>query len=155
MEGDPDLSVEHDDDYTTVWALADTGSAAHVADHSKHFPGAILDATQAGARYTAANGTTFDNKGYFDVDRHTENHHKKHTRFAHGKVSMPILSIRLWAQDGHRNIFDADSGETIHLATGETDPIHGKLGAYFVKMILDPDIVEGADSPFVRPGIHG
>ena len=51
-------------------------------------------------------------------------------------------------------MFDADGCEMIHLATGETDPIHGKLGAYFVKMIIDPHIVENADSPFVRPGIH-
>ena len=64
---------------------------------------------------------------------------------------MPILSIRLWAQDGHRNIVDADDGEMIHLATGESDPYHGRHGAYFVKMLVDNNLIEGSDSPFVRP----
>ena len=45
----PDLKFSHDDDYITVWALADTGSAATVTDHAKHFPGAVLRKSKAAA----------------------------------------------------------------------------------------------------------
>ena len=96
----------------------------------------------------------FENKGTFGVEWVTENGHHKFTKFNNGDVSMPIMSIRLWAQDGHRNIFDADDGEMIHLPTGESDPYHGRLGSYFVTMCVPDSVIEEADSPFVRPMDH-
>ena len=86
------------------------------------------------------------------MDFLTENMHAKNVDFVNANVSMPILSIRLWAKDGHRNIFDAEGGEYIHLATGESDPIVARHGVYFIKMRVDDEVIKDADSPFVRPG---
>ena len=60
-------------------------------------------------------------------------------------VSMPILSIRLWDKDGHRNIFDAEGGEYIHLATGESDPIVARHGVYFINMKVPKGLLGNKD----------
>ena len=39
---------------------------------------------------------------------------------------MPIVSLRLWANEGHRSILDAESGEYIHVERNEQDPLLAK-----------------------------
>ena len=108
-------------------------------------PGSNLDPTPSGATYASATGDPFQNLGHFRVDFRTENLHERSVEFVNGKVSIPIISIRLWAKDGHRSIFDADSGETIKLSNGETDPIVAKQGVYFIKMRVGKDILSRPD----------
>ena len=55
----PDLELAYEEGYVTIWALADSGSAAHVADINKSFPGAILRRSEGrnrGLKYATADG---------------------------------------------------------------------------------------------------
>ena len=106
-----------------VWSLAGSGSNIHIAVHAKQFPGARLDPHSNGATYLTATNEPFEDKGTFLAPFRTENYHERKIVFNNGDVSMPITSLRLWAKDGHRNILDHDSGEFIHRATNEVDPL--------------------------------
>ena len=125
-----------------VWAIADTGSSIHVANHALHFPGAALDPTSSGATYASATGDPFKNMGHFPVDFRTENFHHRSVTFVNGNVSTPIISIPLWAKDGNRSIFDAESGETIQLSSGESDPIVAKQSIYFLKLKVGQQVLK-------------
>ena len=86
------------------------------------------------------------------VDFLTENYHERSIDFIYGKVSMPIISARLWNKDGHRSILEADSGEYVHVAKQEADPIVVRHGVYFIKMRVDNSLISEASADFVRPG---
>ena len=86
----------------------------------------------------------------------TENGHKRGITFVNGNVSIPIMSIRLWAKDGQRSRFGDGEGETVHLPTGETDPILGRQGVYFMRVRVSNDILQPPDEPedFPRRGMR-
>ena len=66
---------------------------------------------------------------------------------------MPIVSLRLWAKEGHRNILDHDSGEFIHRETQEVDPCVAKHGVYFMKMRVAKHLLpDDKHQDFPRPG---
>ena len=94
-----DLELEHEEDYVTVRALAGTGSAANVANHQKHFPGAVLRKSRGqlnGVRYVTAGGGELANEGEFDIvfrqqaDDGSET--MRRTTFQNADVGMPSLS---------------------------------------------------------------
>ena len=124
-----------------------------IADHSKQFPGAVLDPTPTGATYASATGDPFPNLGTFPVPFRTENMHPREIVFNNWKVSMPVVSLRLWAKQGHRSILDEDEGEFIHKETQEVDPYVAKHGVYFMKMRVDKRLLhDGCQAGFARPG---
>ena len=66
----PDLDQLDENDYCTVWALADSGSAARVADKDRQFPGAIRRKSRGqsqGQTCVTADKGELANKGEFDV----------------------------------------------------------------------------------------
>ena len=116
----PDLDLEHED-YITVWALADSGSAAHVADLQRHVPGAILRTSQGQARglkYVTADGGEIKNAGEFDVVFKDPNGNVRKTTFQNAPVGLPIFSLNQVAKDRHRVILDEDKGVLIHKPSG-------------------------------------
>ena len=56
------------------------------------------------------------------------------TIYRDAPVSMPITSGHRWNEQGFRTTLDADTGETVHKETGETDPIIVRNGVYFMRM---------------------
>ena len=59
------------------WILADTGSSIHVANLSKHYPGANLNTDGNGAVYASATGDPFQTTGSFSVPFTTEKGHPR------------------------------------------------------------------------------
>lgn len=62
----PDIDQLEDEDHALVRALADSGSAAHVANACKPFSGAAVresDARRRGAHYSGAGGDQIPNQG--------------------------------------------------------------------------------------------
>ena len=74
-----------------VWGLVDSGSAPHVAPHSKIFPGATLEKSH-GDGFVAANGSAIDNLGKFKIDVQTQEGHDRTIEFNNANVSFPMLS---------------------------------------------------------------
>ena len=97
-----------DDDYCMVWALADSGSAAHVADVSKHFPGAPVRESAApkqGVKYVGATGDTISNRGEAEIHFWTPDGQNRMTVFQNASVGMPILSISKLTDEGNDVLF--------------------------------------------------
>ena len=93
----PDLKFECNEDYLTVLALADTGSAAHVANRDKHFPGAVLRKSKGqaqGLKYVTADGGEITNNGEFGVIFKAPDGHLRRTTFQNAKVGLPHLFDR-------------------------------------------------------------
>ena len=66
----PGLDLQDESDYVHIGSFADSGSAAHVADLSKQFPGAILRRSEGqtnGVKYVSADGGEIHNNGESDV----------------------------------------------------------------------------------------
>ena len=137
-----------------VWTLHDSGSSINAADHSKHFPGADVDKTPVAGTYTNANGQPFTNKGKFGVDVKSENMHDRHLEFLDAPVSMPIHSSNLWAKNGFRNIIEDTFGTTIHIDSGDQDPLVVRNGVYVMQMNVPKSLrcQHIADTPFRRHG---
>ena len=102
----PDLHQLDDDDFTMVWALVDSGSAAHVADARRHFPGATVresDAQRRGVHYVGATGDQIANLGEAQVSYWTPDGQQRMTTFQNATVGMPILSTSLICEEGTRS----------------------------------------------------
>ena len=93
-------NVLHETTEEWVWILAGTGSSIHVANLDLHFAGAQLQSAGSGAVYASATGDPFVNQGSFSVDFDTEPGHQRQIKFLNGKVTIPIMSMRLWAKEG-------------------------------------------------------
>ena len=110
------------------WTLYDTGSSTNAADHAKHVPGAHLDDEPVPGNFLSATGEPFKNKGKFEIPWLSENRHKRKTIYLDAPVSMPITSGKLWNADGFRTTLEEDTGETVHKASGEKDPVVVRRG---------------------------
>ena len=53
----------------------------------------------------------------------TESGHKKQATFLTAKLQMPIISQHGWNTDGHTTLTDEHGGITVHVASGEDDPV--------------------------------
>ena len=148
----PDLSFDNTDDWVTVWALADSGSAADVASLDKHFPGAYRKKGKGkpGPNFATAGNGVLKNKGEFEIEFEDQGGHKRSLVFQDADVGMPILSISRRGKEGYRTYFDEDGGELVHKATGEVTPLIARTGVYFVKMRVPRDIVGKASEGFGR-----
>ena len=75
----------------------------------------------------------------------------QHTTFMNAPVAMPIQSMHEWNKMGHRTLLDTYAGITVHIETGEDDPVIVRNGAYFLKMIVS-DSIARRPKDFRRPG---
>ena len=147
----PNLDALNEDDFTMVWALADTGSAAHVADMRKQFPGASIresEAQRRGVQYVGATGDCAPNRGEADITFITPDGQSRVTTFQNASVGMPILSISKVTDEGNDVLFGAKGGYIEHLATGQRTPLVKRLGVYFVQLKVPKKLAEG---DFGRP----
>ena len=133
----PDLGELEDEDFTLVWALADSGSAAHVADVLKQFSGAVIresDAQRRGVKYVGATGDETANRGEADICFYTPDGKRCMTTFQNASVGMPILSVSKVTAEGNYVLFGDKGGLIFHTETGTTTPLIKRLGVYFVQL---------------------
>ena len=150
----PELDLPTDEDYVTVWSLADTGSAVHVADAAKHFPGAKVRKSQAqtkGVKYESACGGKLANKGEFDIKWRAPDGKERVTTFQNAEVGLPIFSVSHVARDKHRVVFEDDGGHVVHKPTGSRFDFIISSGVCFIKMRVPRSVIE--DTPVGRHGI--
>ena len=79
-----------------LWALAETGSAANVADHAKHFRGAQLrdsENRKRGVKYVTAGKGELANKGECDIVVKDPHNNTRGSTFQIAEVGLPIFSL--------------------------------------------------------------
>ena len=134
-----------------IWALADSGSAAHVARASKHFPGALVqesDAQRRGVQYVGATGDQTPNLGEMHIQFWTPDGQQRVTTFQNAAVGMPILSIGLITDEGNDVTFTKNGGYILQKDTGFKTQMVRRLGVYFVQLRVPRKFV---DPGFGRP----
>ena len=128
-----------------VWALADSGSAAHVADVLKQFPGATIresEAQRLGVKYVGATGDETANRGEADICFLTPDGQQRVTTFQNATVGMPIRSISKVTAEGNYVMFGDKGGYIFHVETGQLTPLIKRLGVYFVQLKVPRKLVE-------------
>ena len=141
----PELDLPSDEHCMTVGSLADAGSAAHVADKAKHFPGAEVRPSKGqarGVKYVVANGGELDNKGELDVQWRATDNRLRTTTFQNAEVGMPRCSISCVAKDKHRAVFEDNGGYILHKPTGHKFEFIIASGVYFIKMLVPRRLVD-------------
>ena len=147
----PQLEQLDDKDYVMVWALADSGSAAHVADIKKVFPGAKITESQGqkqGIQFQAADGGLLANRGEAKMLYVTPDGQRRCTVFQDAAVGMPILSITKIAEEDNLIAFHKRGGYIWHLPTNTYTKLVKRLGVYFVQLKVPKEL---ANEGFHRP----
>ena len=153
----PALDNLDDASYTLVWALADSGSAAHVADMSKAFPGAnvrVSPGQKEGVQYAGAGGQLLPNKGEAVIPYLTSDGQRRATIFQNAAVGMPILSISKITDEDNIVAFHKRGGYIQHISSNAYTPIVKRLGVYFVQLRVPKQLVHPVVPPpedFHRP----
>ena len=146
----PDLEDSDEPTYKMVWALVDSGSAAHVANVAKQFPGAQITeslAQKQGVQYVGATGDTTPNMGEAVITFQTADGQMKQAVFQNAAVGMPILSVTNLTNEGNDVLFSKHGGYILHLDSGKKTPFVKRLGVYFVQLKVPTEIT---NKDFVR-----
>ena len=153
----PDLDLEHNDDFTAVWALVDSGAGKSCAKKSKHFPFFACENQPSETRMSMADGTELPSRGNFFLQAITpEGHDLSHT-FEDTDVEMPICAVSALSacggKEGSEVVFQNDKGEIVRLKDDEASTFVKRKGVYFIRLFV-PRNNEGytAKSGFTRPG---
>ena len=100
-------------------------SAAHVASHKRHFPGAVLrrsSAQEKGTRYVTAGGGKLTNNGECDTvftqDASDSTTTLRQTTFQNADVSVPMFSIKHVTKEQHEVTFREHDGYILRVPTG-------------------------------------
>ena len=154
----PDLDLEDDASYEAVWALVDSGSSVHAVDVEKVMPGAKIRKPRRDAPgfRTACNGTVPD-RGSTDVPFWSGEGNRHDIHWRNSPVAMPILSTKLLALDNGELRYQAESGQVIHVHTGDQSAFVAASGVYFMKMYIrkeftQSDPSQAASQDFPRQG---
>ena len=153
-----DLASLTPKDKRYVYIMMDSGASLHAADLEAHFPGHILEETDASRRRDyalTANGDKLFNRGSFKV-KGVCNGVKVTLGFTNMKVDIPVASVRTFVKSGNDVEFYEGGGMVRNRESGAQLPFIEMGGVYFLKIrIKDPVIVidnPKPDSLFVRPG---
>ena len=148
-----DTRVKSDEDLVAIWALLDAGSAVHVADFSKHFPGLKTkegNSKKRGVKYHTAGGGLPPNRGEGDlVFKTTEGNYGSIT-FQDAAVGMPIISTNGLAREGNDITYRAEDGYAHHLKTNERTYFIAKDNVYFIQLLVPKSAVKSPDPDFGR-----
>ena len=141
----PQLDQIDDDSFKMVWALVDSGSAAHVADVRKEFPGAEIrpsEAQRKGVQYQGAGGQLMPNQGEACIPYLTPDGQHRFTVFQNAAVGMPILSTSKIAEEDNLLMFHKRGGYIFHIPPNTCTPCIKILGGYFVKLRVPKELNE-------------
>ena len=130
----PDITLDSDEENEALWALLDSGSALHVANASKFFPGAKIVKPAPGAPgFKAANDSVIEDKGTFETPIRTDEGLDFHVKWKNADVAMPILSTHEIAK-GNRSLeyFEHD-GNIHHLESVDVTKFVEGGGVYCMK----------------------
>ena len=131
----PILEQCSDANYRAIWNLVDSGSAADVANHKKHFPGATVTVSEAqkkGQTFTAANGSPIENKGEMSFPVRYEEGNEEVVTWQNADVELPIRSTKKMAAGKKRLCYGEESGIVINPDTGIHNRFVSAHGVYFI-----------------------
>ena len=152
----PDVDLEDDE----VLALVDSGSTINAASIKRHFPQYKKNIVKSRAQLrgdtaTTAGGHELKHEGRCRVDV-VMGDKEFQIPFSNMKVDIPILSVRRMVRCGNSVVFNEDGGEIINQASGHKIHFFEAMGAYWVKMKVNPPTDNDGDVPmtpvFSRPG---
>ena len=104
-------------------SLMDSGAVPNVANHKKHFPGAVLRESpgqKSGMKYVVASGGEISNDGEFDVLYKNVDMTGSKTVFQNAAVGIPIFSISQNTEDDCEVTFRTNGGTVLHPSTGRS-----------------------------------
>ena len=131
-----DKTVAEDRDLVAVWALTDSGSGVHIANHDVNFPGSKLEKNKfQETKYMAANKSEIVNEGEMAIRARTAEGHSVRIPFQSAKVGMPILSVAQLAKK-YDSVFRQDDGDLVHRNTGKKVGFVKKAGVYFIQLMV-------------------
>ena len=131
-----------------VLVLMDSGAVPNVACHRKHFPGAVVEeseAQKAGAKYHTATGEPFPNKGQMTVPATTQEGHAKTFVFQNADVTIPILSTGNLSDDNNDILYSQNGGKIIDLTHNTESTFIRKWGVYFLKLKIPIELLVDAN----------
>ena len=70
--------------------------------------------------------------------------------FQDAPVMFPIFSLGGVTDADNRVTLDTDDGEILHKPTGEKDTMIKRYGVYWLKMIVDPSLLQPPNQPFPK-----
>ena len=100
------------------------------------FPGPVSPSpmSRAGRNYRAANGTPIPNLGQMVAHFEDGNGRACGIPFQVAEVTRPLLSVARMAAAGYRVVFQEDSGEILHVASGRRLPLVRRDGVYILEL---------------------
>ena len=142
-------------DHKYSYIMMDSGASLHAADLDAHFPGHVLEETDASRRQDyalTANGDKLFNKGSFQV-KGSCNGVKMSLGFTNMKVDIPVASVRAFVKAGNEVQFFPGGGLVKNKSTGAEVPFEEMGGVYFLKLrVKSPNGDPKPSSLFARPG---
>ena len=132
----PDVDLDDDEDYYSVWAMVDSGAGANVARRSQ-IPGSRESRSAPRISLTIANGETLRNRGARIATCFHKSGSQCERTFYDAPVEMPILSVTEISKEGRSGSevrFRAKDGVIIDNATGRTTPFVKRMGVYFMRL---------------------
>ena len=139
-----------------IWCMVDSGSAPHVADHKRHFPGATLKPSKSKntAEFATATGDPFAADGEFRVAFKTQEGQQRHVTFQNAPVTVPIVSSGKMCDEDNEITYTKTGGYIKDCITGGVTKIQRGYGVYWIKPTCADGIRKpnGKDAPFQRPG---
>ena len=121
-----------------VWAMVDSGSFVTIADCARTFPGHDITkskASRAGVKYSNASGGEIANEGEVVITHRLDDGTEIDIPFQHGKVQLPIISVKDFVQKGSVVKFKRLGG-SIRLPNGRTMRFVEKHGVYFLRLCV-------------------
>ena len=116
----PEPEEVEDTDYTMIWALADSGLPAHVADCRKILAGATIRQSEGqtnGVQFQPASGASIPNRGEAEIVYFTPDGQRRRTVFQDAAVGMAILSINKIAEEDNLVAFHKRGEYIWHIPT--------------------------------------
>ena len=110
--------------------LADSGSAPHIASHSKHFPGATLVSGGERKTFTTATGDPFVSEGTMTIPMESQEGYHRTFTCDDAPVAIPILSTGKLADEDEDSLFSRRGGQLINNANGELIQFQRLYGVY-------------------------
>ena len=153
----PELPDMSDKDLVAIWALVDAGSAVHVVDFEKVFPGLKVreyKAQRHGVKYTAAGGTQIENRGEGTVHFKTVSGQDDSIVFQNAKVGIPIMSTNGLAREGKDLTYREFDGYIYNHETKESEPFIARDGVYFRQMLVPRSAVQRHGNRHVHQGLQ-
>ena len=153
----PELDLENNEDFASVWALVDSGAGKSCGNKAKHFPFLQGENTQSGTRMSMADGTELPSRGNFFLPAISAEGHDLSQTFEDADVEMPICAVSALSScggdPGSRVIFEYDRGKIVKVSDDGSSSFIKKKGVYFVKLFVPrKPQSDTADSVFSRPG---